>query len=185
MEPNEQQLIKDHGGLKKGDVDLASKISSILESKEVGLETNDWGSCQYSNALNIFKALNIVGPEQLGIKYSYKGIRSSKEACELFWEEICEDEDLIKQLKKEGFRDIEHCFRFARDHCWDLWSAAPFIAECLFEELDYSSVGKAEGKGPILNIMVQSENYATGFCCWLIYNKGFVKDLEVFEDFDT
>jgi len=63
MTKNSQQEKStfDAAGYKfKGDRPLDKEIQRILGTNYIGFEVNDWGSCQYSGALDIFNALRFI-----------------------------------------------------------------------------------------------------------------------------
>ena len=157
-----------------------NSIKNILGDDYVGFDVNDWGSCQYSGALDTFNALNKVRPEALGIKISFQhkesvhSVRSwfIKYCQEYYNDPIFDYKDKEEtQQRLNNLTDIESMFNFARNSAWDLWSAAPLIAEEVFCGL------KIETKDNIDK---------TGIYCWLLCVNGFVTDsTNTFGDFDT
>lgn len=146
----------------------------------IGLDVNDWGSCQYAGALNFFNVMKAMeskfGREQalekMGIKVEFLGIRTI--------EELIGVELFINKLE-----NYEQLFEVTRDQSWDLWSAAPSIAEIVFVDLKIGGVEEAPGVGPVLNVLAQSENYETGLYCWLLVSYGLIEDESAFGGFDT
>jgi hypothetical protein len=179
---------------------------------------NDFGSCQYTGALNMFNTLQYFYKKRrpggadcptaevarmrqrdatfakLGLQVTYKSVTPLGKAWKAFSKEMIEsrsdkaiwdasDRKEVKEILK-AFPSVDIMFLICRDQAWDLWSAAPFIANLMFKDLKII-IPKAPGVGPILNVAVQGENYNTGLCCWLLYNEGLVKDVDVFSGFDT
>jgi hypothetical protein len=99
-------------------------------------------------------------------------------------------DDVAKECEylKNNRLSVYDAFNMAKKSGWPLWSAAPFIANRVFNNLVIKGVGKAPGKGPSLNIVMQSKNYETGLCCWLLWNANLFPGKthkDIFGDFDT
>jgi hypothetical protein len=82
--------------------DLNDRIQEILGDKAIGFDVNDWGSCQYSGALDIFNALAMLESqhgrmgalEHLGIKIKgHLTVNSLKRVSEIFIAEVLEQQD--------------------------------------------------------------------------------------------
>lgn len=176
----------------------------IAKTGGVPFGVNDWGSCQYTDALNIFNALELLtkkhGKEEafkmLHLRASHKGVIPIKTAWASFRREILDQGREMNYTKIEvnaitsWFQktppSVDAMFTFCREHSWDLWGAAPFIAEFIFKDLVVDA-DSAPGAGPIMNVAVQSETYKVGLCCWLLWNEGLVTDSpeKVYGGFDT
>jgi len=77
-------------------------------------------------------------------------------------------------------------FQLAENSSWDLWSAAPCIAECTLEGLEIKGASKAPGWGPVLNQMAQSENFEDGLCCVALLEAGLITEEDAADwGFDT
>ena len=177
---------------------LKERIQIVLgDSYLAGIVLCDWGSCQYTGAYNMFKALEKSGMDPLKVDVRYTNVNTKEYALDEF--KRCMEHDLKRSAEKydfaeelrdwnaakDGIKSVDDCFEFLKDQAWDLWSAAPWIAEICFDNLELLNVEKADGAGPILNVMAQGENNQTGFFCWLMSKHGFVSDEGAFDGFDT
>jgi len=166
---------------------LDTSENPIEELGEIGFfEVNDWGSCQYTGALNMFKTLNILkevfgreeATKKLGITVSLGEVRSEEEAVKLFQKEEIEDLknwnslEEAKELERITFSSLDDFFDYANNAAWDLWSAVQCIVGYVFPELKIES------------IFIQNENYKTGFYCWLLYEYCEIDEAS-FADFAT
>jgi hypothetical protein len=132
--------------------------------------------------------------EILGIRVSWDKIFSISETIERFRQkgiarESPRDDEYgiqnVKDFREAKLETITDCFNLTKGMAWDLWNAAPFIAECAFENLQIDIL-PANGQGPIMNIAAQSSNNGTGTYCYLLRKHGFVdNDIDAFNNFDT
>lgn len=209
---SEQEIAEEKTRTVRG-IDLNSLKEEVTGQ---GFGVCDWGSCQYSGALAMYKLLQQVQktldikklklcplvesktPESefefLKIRVSWDRIYSIQETIERFRQRGIDrdagrdDEYGIQNVK--DFQDVElktvtNCFELVMGMSWDLWNAAPFIAECVFENLQIDIL-PADGIGPIMNISAQSGNNVTGAYCYLLRKHGFVdNDVDAFDGFDT
>jgi len=177
---------------------LNERIQSVLgDSYLGGIVLCDWGSCQYTGAYNMYKALETSGMGPLAVDVRYSNINTKEYVVAEFKECMQKDKqrgadnwEYFEELEewnemKGNIETIDDCFEWCRETSWDLWSAAPWIAEICFDNLELLNVEKAPGAGPILNIFAQGENNDTGFFCWLMKKYGFVEDDSPFDGFDT
>jgi len=161
---------------------------------------NRWGSCQYSGALwfydtfmamredlSLEDTLEVLSVEvDLLPKQKVDILKSDLlhdlELEEDDWEGLDEDyiTGLIEQLR-DATR-VEEVFDVLRGWSWDLWSAAEYVGDKLVGNI---TAPDAPGVGPVLNIVVQSENFRTGLRCAMLKELGYVEDDECFKDFDT
>lgn len=174
-------------------------VDEILESiGEYSFDVNDWGSCQYSKSLAIFKTLDILNEEFgkekaldiLGLKVTYSNVnknllkfprlieslrrqlKNEKDGMEAeSYKERCEE---IENWNKEGFDDLDIAFEFMKESSWDLWTAAEIAAQTIFENL---VIVQNQGKDLPL----------TGVYCWLLWNENLFDwgPDDVFGNFDT
>lgn len=184
--------------MNKGVEDLIAKTGGVP------FGVNEWGSCQYTGALNMFNALETLtkkhGKEEafkmLHLHASHKGVTPVKVAWATFRREMLEvgremdytkiEINAINSWFQRTPPSVDAMFTFCREHSWDLWGTAPFVAKLIFKGL-VTEASTAPGTGPIMNVAVQSENYNVGLCCWLLWNEGLITDSpeKVFGGFDT
>jgi len=190
---------------------LTTKIANVLGDQYLdGIVLCDWGSCQYTGAWNMFKALEKSGMTPLHVDVRYSNINTKEYVVADFKD--CMETDMLKNQEnfhcegkdcdcggdwdyrkdlenwyavKDSIKTVADCFEYCKNQSWDLWSAAPWIAEICFDNLELLNVDQAPGAGPLLNVMVQGENYQTGFYCWLMSKHGFISDEAAFDGFDT
>jgi hypothetical protein len=99
-----------------------------------------------------------------------------------------EQADMFRDARLESIGD---CFAVCRDSAWDLWKAAPKIAEVVFPglKIDHLPGPKFDpSKHQLLNIACWDENNKVGVCCYLLCLHGYVRwqdQEEVFGGFDT
>lgn len=156
------------------------------------IQVCDLGSCQYDMASATYHfalgALKISRPlfEQLfQIKYTkeytlpeflsfLQGILDEE------WESFKDDEDwMAVNRKKPVIKSIEDYYEWCKDNAWDLWSAA----ESPLESMEHTEL-ELPAFGPILNVMVQGDNWHTGL--YIAYTTFlFGTDIAAFADFDT
>ena len=174
---------------KESGMTLQHRVNQIISNKDLGGE--DWGSCQYETAADFFAVLEDQGFDGLGITVKFDRTFHTKEVLPIILNELKNDwaDDewgrLVDPEFPNEFESIEEVFDWCRNESWDLWSAAPFIADFCFQNLDFTNMEKPTGFGPIGNQMVQSENYLTGACCFLLKKHGYITDDSVFSGFDT
>ena len=177
---------------------LQRRIEIVLEKDYLaGIVLCDWGSCQYTGAFNMYNALERSGMGPLHVDARYSKINTKEYVVAEFKECVQQDKqrgadkwEYFEELEewnenKDKIKTIDDCFEWCRETSWDLWSAAPWIAEICFDNLELLNVDQAPGAGPILNLMAQGDNYETGFFCWLMKKHGFVEDDSPFDGFDT
>lgn len=169
---------------------------------------NEWGSCQYTTALNMFDTLEKFylrskssTPEEgrekafkkVEAKVTHDGVVDIKEAWKVFKKEMIEnikgmdDKEWLTKVKKElkdATPSVDAMFEITKNQSWDLWSAAPFIVGLMFKNLQVNEL-KAPGVGPVLNVEFQGLNYNVGVACWLLWSHKLVKDQKAFSGFDT
>jgi hypothetical protein len=166
----------------------------------IGFDVNSWGSCQYTGALDLYNVLNKLEEKfgfdeavnKIGIVFKYDKIRSFDDIKKDFVEDITEyyvgrgTEEKRHQRVTVARRanNVDELFYACRNYAWDLWKAAPFIANLAFDNLIYG-IERAPGRGPVGNVEVQGMNYETGFCCWLLKTKGIIQNEDSFKRFDT
>jgi len=169
-----------------------------LQTLSIPFDVNRWGSAQYSGAVFFydlfFEIRNDLSFEDtlevLNCKVSFSTVVEQKNAIEGLKAHIVEDfqgileEDKALHTSLEASETIPDIFAVLRMMSFDLWSAAPFVADYCFEDLDREAP-IAPGIGPIYNKLAQSENFETGLCCAILKEFGFVKDDECFSGFDT
>lgn len=157
----------------------------------IGFSVNEWGSCQYSSALdtyNLMKALerNIGfwgALDIMKIKFKFNNLISFPKAKKQFVEymedyytrDIWKDEKTkcIEQSKR--VMNFNHMFEFCRDHAWDLWYTAPYIFDLMFDnnklEFPYT-----DGEDFI--------NFETGIKCWIMNSLLNISE-DSFRGYDT
>jgi hypothetical protein len=154
----------------------------------------------------MFKALEISGMDPLHVDVRYTNINTVERVVAAFKESMQHDyerdaekyaddkmwatdyaDDLADWNEgKDKITDVSECMEWLKDQSWDLWGAAPWIAELCFDKLELLKVDKAPGVGPILNVFAQGENNDTGFYCWLMYKHGFIDSPDVvYDGYDT
>jgi len=176
--------------------------------EEIPFEVNRWGSCQYSGALWYFDNFRELRKEhslvetlsELDSDAQWDYVSEFSYIKERFvnYLILCrnelgeEDQDWIddynrdiEAAKKLEGPYVDEFFDMLRNHAWDLWSAAPLMANMSFCNLNIQAPG-APGIGPPGNVAAQSVNFQTGLCCALLVEFGLVKDPdEAFGGFDT
>lgn len=88
---------------------------------------------------------------------------------------------------KDRIPTAAELFEFLANSACDLWSAAPMI-EDLFIKRDEIEVPESPGIGPMLNVMVQEQNYEVALSCFLLCESGLIPFEiadQVFNGFDT
>ena len=169
---------------------LQNIVHQIIKDKD--LDVPDWGSCQYEEAANLFAVLEHQGFTSLGIEVKFDRSFHIKEILPAILNELkadfgcphCINDPDYLEFPVE-FTSIEEVFDWCKAEAWDLWSAASFIADFCFKGLNFTNMETPIGFGPLLNKMVQSENYLTGASCFLLMEHGFVTDDSIFSGFDT
>lgn len=165
-----------------------------------------WGSCQYDSAADFYK--KVVGTKRtiggklakkgitatwkrvrdwgeikrLAVKYFEKHYFTNPDWTEDFWtpEEVKEKRNALLVVES-----IDGLFEYCKNMSWDLWCAAPRIAQWAFVDLKLHDVPKpTDVRGPIMNQVVQSDNYNVGVYCALL-NAYFDVDEKSFKGFDT
>ena len=186
-------------------MDIHEKINEYCETFMLG-------SCQYETIGGTIKyaLTNKLTPQQLADELGYKltkviNITPKKWLNEFYLKYIRRDDnfwprsvfdfmdDIIKNNRNpivDYNKIVTHPAEFMLDMCrnaaWDLWSAAPTIADfCLDHDLEKLNPIKSPGYGPALNIMFQSSNYETGLYCYMLLYSGAVTDMKHFNHFDT
>ena len=158
-----------------------------------------WGSCQYDSAANMFAMLMaqdvkdvmkqfhiIAEPRDINDSLFARFLNEFIGNCDDIEESKMQYDIINDNYPRKPVYEVASMFRVCRDSSWDLWSAAPFIAEICFSKLDISGIPKNENvNGPILNRLCQSENNDVAVYCYLLSCFGFVNDTEPFIDFDT
>jgi len=185
-----------------------AKLVLKTGGREFGV--NEWGSCQYTTAINMFDTLEATFDKfnkrdtpavarektlkKLMIKVTDDGVEDTEMAWKKFKKELTkamrgvDDKEWVAKFKKElkeATPSVDAMFEIARHQSWDLWSAAPFIAGLMFRNLQVEQLPEAPGVGPAWNLIVQGENFSTGLHCWLLWSYGLVKDQKSFAEFDT
>jgi len=158
----------------------------------------EWGSCQYQTAAGFFYLIREMREDGipweqclslLGIECNFSKIENNFK--NFGGEEIAGgfDKKEYEALFKMPYPppdppSAEAAFEMTKDRAWDLWGAAPTIAEWCFKDLKIEAP-QSPGFGPSGNVLVQNTNYIVGLCCALLYEYGLVKDIECFKDYDT
>lgn len=155
---------------------------------------NSWGSSQYTSALNMFTALEKLSQKygkdealkRLNIFVAHKGVSPLVPAWNGFRKEMIERAKEMEYDKKEmadlvaWFNktppSVDAMFERLRSSAWDLWGAAPYVANIMFKHLEVKT--SLDESGP---------NYVTGLYCWILWNQDLIKGNaeDVFGDFDT
>lgn len=171
-----------------------------------------WGCWQYATALAMFRALarlkraGLDPTETMGWgKLADLGGNAIPVAEALgkiaagMTAEICsraeadgespDDLELAEAASLRKCSTLDQAFAFMRKRSWDLRIAAAHTAQLVFKT-DFShvesNVGASSGKGPSLNILVQSDNYTTALRCFLLHVAGHVADPDTaYANFDT
>jgi hypothetical protein len=173
---------------------------------DVPLETNDWGSCQYNGALRFFETFFKIREdlpledtlEVLGCNFEYKNIvdfenvkrQMIRESMDQIYDSLEADFYSVqfeaeKIAKLAQAKTVEDLFDALRDAAFDLWTAAPYINNMLFQDLKYSAPN-APGSGPDMNVDVQMGNFITGLHCAMLYELNLITDpTSSFKNFDT
>lgn len=160
-----------------------------------------FGSCQYDSAANMFAMLMTMDVKEVMAKFNI--IAKPRDVNDFIFtrfiysllDDIDDDDLEYLTTQYDSINDnyprkpsyaVTSMFHTCRDAAWDLWSAAPFIANICFTELDISNIPENENvKGPILNRLCQGENNNVAVYCYLLTKFGFVDDTEPFNDFST
>lgn len=162
----------------------------ISQTGGVPFGVNEWGRAQYTGALNLFNALEVLSKKEgkeeafkkLHLHASHKGVVPVKTAWVQFRKDMIdharemdfeEDEmDALASWFNKTPASVGAMFVFCREHSWDLWTTAPYIAGLIFRNL--------------ATVAEQSQNYEAGLCCWLLWNEGVITDSpeKVFGGFD-
>lgn len=163
-----------------------------------------WGSCQYDTAADFYWEIESTKAgirrklTSKGISFEFKKIRSWDEIKKIaedhfrenYWEsedwadywEKGEKEKRIKAFKR--IKNVDGLFEYCKNQAWDLWCAAPRIANWVFEGLKLKGVKKAGGVGPVMNVLVQSDNFKVAVYCALLNAYLGTKE-KSFTGFDT
>ena len=140
-----------------------------------------WGSSQYDSAQEMYKACMVQpSPHQVSSILHYNTPRELEDIIERFQIRIIkdygEDEDYAKDIEKlKDIKTIDDMFEFTKKLAWDLWTAAPTMAELSFAVYKVNDSHNPEGL---------ISNNLTGFCCYLLTYFFNVKE-EAFMGFDT
>jgi len=170
------------------------EIHSLVER----VDTFEWGSCQYQTAAGFFYLIREMREDGvpwdqclslLGLQCTFSAVVENfsgfgkKEIARSFDKE--EYESIFKRpYPPPDPPSAEAAFEITKDRSWDLWGAAPTIAQWCFKDSKIEAP-KSPGFGPSGNMLVQSTNYKVGLCCALLYEYGLVKDIECFKHYDT
>lgn len=170
-------------------------VAELIETAGgVPFGVNAWGSCQYTSALNMFNALEVLSKKhgrdaalkKLRLFVTHKGVSDIVPAWNSFRKEMLdravemdydkkEMADLVAWFNKTK-PSVDAMFERCRISSWDLWGAAPYIAHIMFRHL--------EVKHPFSD---EDPSYDTGLYCWLLWNQGLIKGSpeDVFGGYDT
>ena len=165
------------------------------------INVNRWGSYQYATALGLYDLIQEMRKEMtlqeafelLGVDIFFHTIFDMKAVLQRFRTftnaqydnsnySDAERAKICKTLK--GIKDVEEMFIFCRENAWDLWAAAPHIIDCILDGFKITSP-RSPGKGPIGNVIAQSQNYTVGIICAWLVDKRYVSNDTPFMDFDT
>lgn len=147
------------------------------------------GSCQYCTIEFSYEmALTLLRYDrkrfEKTFKITYKEQLSQEEYTDQLWmvleENKPEPEDDEEPIIIPEKITIEQYYELTNSWAWDLWSAA----ECPLSGFDMKTKLPSYAVGPLLNLMVQDENFQIGI--YLAYHTYlFGTDLIAFADFDT
>lgn len=190
---------------------ISKEMKAAMSKGPLDISPGDWGSCQYDSAslvynmwfearkvLSFEEALYAFGIRKVGV--SYAGLEEAKDTL------LKNIEDDVADMEAEdphgwaksietgkgamvrirGARTYDVLFEAARNSSWDLWSAVSILDPSL--DIDMETVPKPGAMPswvPILNAMVQEDNYLTGLKCAFAKELGLVKSEDSFKDFDT
>jgi len=157
----------------------------------IDFSVNDWGSCQYTTALNTFNILNKL-EANYGFETTLHIMNIKMDITPRTFDKMKKDflhliemrysgspwsqEDYEEKMNMaEQVTSIEGMFDFCRNSSWDLWTTAPFIFELCFPEFAI--------KFPYENDE-DFINFETGFYCWIIHCLYGVEE-EAFKNYDT
>jgi len=163
-----------------------------------------WGSCQYDSAAAWYDTLcklegepGLMGRDKV---ISILNIKVGKvqpfegDILEGFKKALCVDlfdpgviGNDTSEIRKtfENIKTVTEALYLLADQAWDLWCGIPYIASCVFPELDLDNIPDTVGFGPVFNVFIQGQNACTGIICWLLKSYGFVADDEPFKEWDT
>lgn len=172
-----------------------TRVEDLIEKEgAVPFGVNDWGSCQYTSALNMFNALEKLSSKhgkdealrKLHVLVSHKGVNTITTSWNEFRKEMLKRATEMEYDKKEmeglvaWFNktepSIDAMFELTRSSAWDLWGAAPYIADLVFKNLEVKTALAPDGP-----------SYETGLYCWLLWKEGLIKGTpeDVFGGYDT
>jgi len=168
---------------------------SIAEIGEQRFDVNDWGSCQYSDALAMFNVFRKIREnlsyedtlDVLGISVYFENKRDIDTIQAMILENFDDggEEFRIYAAEIPKTKNVDDIFKLFKNCSWDLWEATRFLSSLCFGGLVLTNVPDAPGYGPSGNKSIQSGNYSTGFLCALLVEHGFVDDSNCFGGFDT
>ncbi len=194
------------------EISLVDFIGEILIEPEETDHSFSWGSCQYNTACDMFELMdrlqrNGYDPfEVLKIDDFDRPTPDVTDVVEKFTTSVskhieeCYPEEKYQEIREERLGQLEKVrletttlnsvFESARNNSWDLWTISLTLCEWLYgkEYEDYlnEAIEKSPGVGPVLNVLVQSQNYVVGAVCYRLYVDGLVTDPHTtYNGFDT
>ena len=164
-------------------------------------DANDWGSCQYSSALAIFRIFGEMRKdltqsevlEILNISYEYDTKRNMSDIIDLLFNDFKDRRQHDKLSKKEiidlgseimQLYSVDDIFNFLKRYK-DLWDAAPYVINLVYKDFKISDVHDSPGFGPEGNVYAQSINFEIGIICAILYDNKIVRNEQSFANFDT
>lgn len=179
---------------------MKNVIERLVNNDEAG---KSWGSCQYDTAsaafdmlmtcelADVLKDLNIIAKPRdmhdfLFTRYIHARLQNISPD-DTDWEYLKTQYDSINDnYPRQPKYAVQSMFKACADAAWDLWSAAPFIADICFIDLNLPLIPvNIKTKGPMINQLCQPENIKVAVYCYLLTKFGFVHGTEPFDDFST
>jgi len=194
--PKKVKIMKNKLTKEKWCFKILEGLDTLVEERR----DSCWGSRQYQTAHGFYMLFNDIRRELslkdtlnvLGIQFNFEKHVDFKVAKQTIIDNIEEEirdisreynqDDYIHDWKQQQLYNIKkaNCaddlFYAYRDSASDLWTTAPIILNAFFHGFDLKNIHKSPGKGPIMNIIVQEENYTTGLYCALLVDHGHIID---------
>jgi hypothetical protein len=162
--------------------DNINTLNQIISKVYIG-DKNPWGSPYYSSAYSMFDTLLILKKyykdplDKLDIKFKIN--------------KICSDNNIVKNLYKKNSdtnlkknsNNVSQFLINLKKAGYDLWYTIPYIFNTIFKEYELSNILDSlvfENK----KIYLQKMNNKIGIMCYILVDKGYISNINIFQNFN-
>jgi hypothetical protein len=154
-------------------------LNQIISKVYIG-QSNPWGSPYYSSAYSMFDTLLILKKyykdplDKINIKFKIN--------------KICPKNSLIKNLYKKyndmkPFINVSQFLINLKKLGYDLWHTIPLIFNTIFEEYELSNILDSLVFGD-KKIYFQKMNNKLGIMSYILVDKGYISNINIFQNFN-